>query len=78
MDEGFFEMTMLTPARGPFERAPYGSARRDTTGPGVAQAHLATIKRILVGVVTMLTAGAAVAAIMALKIAIYLPRFIHH
>jgi hypothetical protein len=71
-------MTMLTPTRGPFERAPYASARRETIGPGVAQAHLATIKRILVGVVTMLTAGAAVAAIMALKIAIYLPRFIHH
>lgn len=71
-------MTMLTPARGSFERAPCGSARRNTTGRGVAQAHLATIKRILVGVVAMLTAAAAVAAIMALKIAIYLPRFIHH
>jgi hypothetical protein len=71
-------MTMLTPTRGPFERAPYASARRDTIGAGIANAHLATIKRILVGVVTMLTAGAAVAGIMALKIAIYLPRLIHH
>jgi len=71
-------MTMLTPTRGPFEQAPYASARRDTIGAGVAQAHLATIKRILVGVVSLLTAGAAIAAIMALKIAIYLPRFVHH
>lgn len=71
-------MTMLTHARGRFERAPHSPARRDTIGPGTAKTHLATIKRILVGAVTMLAAGAVVTAIMALKIAIYLPRLIHH
>lgn len=70
-------MTMLTHTRGPFERAPYSSARRDTVGAGAAKAHLATIKRFLVGVATILAAGAAVAAIMALKIAIHLRLFIH-
>jgi hypothetical protein len=34
--------------------------------------------RFLAGVLTILTAGTAVATVMALKIAVYLPRFIHH
>ncbi len=36
------------------------------------------IKRFCVAAVTILAAGTAVAAIMALKVAIYLPLFIHH
>ena len=38
---------------------------------------LSTIRRFLAGVLTVLAAGTTVAAIMALKIAFYLPRFIH-
>ena len=68
-------MTMLTHTRGPFERAAHSSAR---PCPGGAKAHLTTVKRFLAGVLTILAAGTAVAAIMALKIAIYLPRLIHH
>ena len=72
-------MTMLThrarPVRSGLPMPRQGETRHRQA---VRRAHLAMIKRILVGVVTMLTAGAAVAAIMALKIAIYLPRFIHH
>jgi hypothetical protein len=69
-------MTLLTHMRGPFERARYSSARRDTVGAGAAKAHLAMIKRSCLGALTILLAGTAVAAIMALKIAIYLPLFI--
>jgi hypothetical protein len=68
-------MTMLTHTRGPFERAAHSSVR---PYPGSAKAHLTAVKRFLAGVLTILAAGTAVAAIMALKIAIYLPRLIHH
>jgi hypothetical protein len=71
-------MTMLTHARGPFERTPYSSGGRDPAMAGRAVAHLAMIKRFCVAAVTILAAWAALAAIMALKIAVYLPRFIHH
>jgi hypothetical protein len=64
-------MTMLTHARGPFERAARSPARP------YPKAHLAAIKRFVAGVLTILAAGTAVAAIMALKIAIYLPRLTH-
>jgi hypothetical protein len=70
-------MTMLTHMRGPFERACYSSARGDTLGAGAAKAHLAMIKRFCLGALTILLAATALAAIMVLKIAIYLPRFIH-
>ena len=69
-------MTMLTRIRAARSS---GLATRWTTGPTFARrsaaAHLATIKRFFLGVLTILVAGTAVAAIMALKIAIYLPRF---
>jgi hypothetical protein len=71
-------MTMLTHTRGPFERAPCSSGGQDPAAAGSAAAHLAMIKRFCVAAVTLLAAGAAVAAIMALKVAIYLPRFIHY
>jgi hypothetical protein len=45
---------------------------------GSAQAHLAMIGRFCIGALTLLAAGGVVAAIMALKIAIYLPGFIQH
>ena len=71
-------MTMLTPARGPFERARYPLETRSDLRAGSAAAHLATIKRFCLGALAILLGGSAVTAIMALKIAIYLPRFIHH
>jgi len=70
-------MTILTHLRGPFERTPLASARRYKAETGAAKAHLSAIRRFLAGVLTILAAGTAIAAIMALKIAIYLPRFIH-
>jgi hypothetical protein len=36
------------------------------------------IKRFCMGALTVLAAGAALTAIMALKIAVYLPHVIHH
>lgn len=71
-------MTMLTHTRGPFERAPYSLESRSDVRASSAADHLATIKRFCLGTLTILLAGSAVAAIMALKIAIYLPRFLHH
>lgn len=71
-------MTMLTHTRGPFERAPYAPGSGGLVGAGSAAAHLAMIKRFCWCAVSILAAGAAVAAIMALRVAIYLPRFIHH
>jgi hypothetical protein len=71
-------MTMLTHARGPFERARYSSGSRDPAGAGVAAAtYLALIKRFFMRVLMVLAAGGFVAAIMTLKVAIYLPRFVH-
>jgi hypothetical protein len=71
-------MTMLTDTRGLFNRAPDSSTRRDTAGVRPAAAHLATIKRFFACALVMLAASGAVAAIMALKIIVYLPRFIYH
>jgi hypothetical protein len=71
-------MTMLTNTPVPFERTSHSTAKREPAGPGTAEAHLARIKRFCVGALTLLAAGATLAAIMALKIAVYLPRIIHH
>jgi hypothetical protein len=69
-------MTMLMHSRGPFERAPSG--RRDIAGTGAAPTRLAAIKRFFIHALVMLAAGAALAAIMALKVVAYLPRFNYH
>jgi hypothetical protein len=71
-------MTMLTYARDPFERTRFSSANNGLVGGGNAAAHLATIKRFCMGVVTILAAGAAVTAVMALKLASYLPHIVHY
>ena len=71
-------MTMLTHTRSPFERARYSQESGSDVCASSAAAHLAAIKRFCLGALTILLAGSAVAAIMALKIAIYLPRFVHH
>jgi hypothetical protein len=64
-------MTMLMHARHPFERAPSSMERRNTIREGAAQAHRAMIKRFCIGALTVLAAGGAIAAIIALKAAIY-------
>jgi hypothetical protein len=66
-------MTMLTHGRGAPERA--GRRTRNRAGTAAGKGHLAMIKRFVGGVVTVLAAGAAIAAIIALKTAIYLGRF---
>jgi hypothetical protein len=71
-------VTMLTHSRGPFERAPYSVGRRGPAEHGSAAAYLTMIKPFFIRVLMVLVAGGAVVAIMALKVAIYLPRFIHH
>jgi hypothetical protein len=71
-------MTMLTHTHGPFERTPHSSGARSPAAARSAAAQLSMIKRFCVGAVTILAAWAAVAAIMALKIAVYLPPIIHH
>jgi hypothetical protein len=68
-------MTMLLHTRDPFKRAPCSPQRRDTVKEGAAQAHLAMIKRFCVCALAAVAAGGALAAIMALKAAIYLSRF---
>ena len=71
-------MTMLAHTGGAPGRTAHSPKSRDPATAGVAAAYPAIIKRLFIRVLTMLAAGAAVAAIMALKIAIYLPRLIHH
>jgi hypothetical protein len=71
-------MTMLTPVRGPFEGARGTLPHQNNPRPDSAAAHLAAIRRFCLGILAILLGGSAVAAIMALKIAVYLPRFIHH
>jgi hypothetical protein len=64
-------MTMLMHTRGPFERAASSSTRQNTIRYGAAAAHLAMIKRFCVGALTVLAAGGALAAVIALKAVIY-------
>ena len=71
-------MTMLTHTRVPFERAPCSSGSRDAARAEVAQAQLATIKRFCVCALTVALAGGALAAIIALKAAVYFLRFSYH
>ncbi len=69
---------MLTHSRGLLERVAYSSRDRDTVAAGAAAAYLAIVKRFFIRVLIMLAAGCAVATIMAVKVAIYIPRLIHH
>jgi hypothetical protein len=70
-------MTMLMHTRGPFERDPSSPVRRDTTSDGAAEARMAAIKRLCIGALWVLAATGALAAIIALKAAIYYWRFLH-
>jgi len=71
-------MTMLTHPGGPSARPCHASESRDPARTGAAAAYLATAKRLFARVLVLLAAGLGLAAIMALKVAVYLPRFIHH
>ena len=68
-------MTMLRHTRGPLERVNYSSRGRDTVAAG---AYLAIVKRFFMRLLMMLAAGCAVATIMAVKVAIYVPSLTHH
>ena len=68
-------MTLINHIGGPFERAPYSSAKRAQTG--AANLHLATIKRVSLIALTALLASSAVGGIIALKTAAYLSHFTH-
>ena len=65
-------MTMLTHIRGPLERAPYSSPRRDAVAARPLTAHLAMIKRFCMCALTVLAAGSAIAAVIALKAAAFI------
>lgn len=67
-------MAMLTHTRGPFKPASYSSGGRDTVAKGLANAHLAIIRRFCKHALTILIVGGAVAGIIALKTAIALSR----
>jgi hypothetical protein len=69
---------MLTHTRGPLERAAYSSQRRDTVAARPAAAHLAMIKRFCMCGLTVVAAGGAIAAIIALKAAIFFWVFHYH
>jgi hypothetical protein len=65
-------MTLLTQERGPFGRAPYSS--REAAGTATANAHLTMIKRFCKFALAVLVVGGALAGIIALKAAVFLPR----
>ena len=71
-------MTLLTHPGGPSARPRHASESRDPARIGAAAAYLATAKRLFPRVLVLLAAGLALAASMALKVSVYLPRFIHH
>jgi hypothetical protein len=70
-------MTLLTPGV-PFKLAPQPAGSRDASRPGAAAVYLAIVKRFSMHALKMLTAAATVAAVMALKVAVYLPGLFHH
>jgi hypothetical protein len=70
-------MTTLLHTRGPLERLPDPSGRRGTAGENSAQAYLAAIGRFCISAIAVVAAGAALVAIMALKVIVYLPH-VHH
>ncbi len=58
-------MTMLTHARGPFQRPAYSPERQDAAC--AAEAHVTMIKRFSICALTVLLAGSALAGVIALK-----------
>ena len=70
-------MTMLTQGV-PFKPAPQPAASRYASRPGAAAVYLAIAKRFSMHALKILAAAAVVAAVMALKVAVYLPGLFHH
>jgi hypothetical protein len=64
-------MTMLMHTSGPFERARDSSPQRDRVSARPAAAYLSMIKRFCLGALTVPAAGAALAAVIALKTALF-------
>jgi hypothetical protein len=64
-------MTMLMHTSGPFERARHSSPQRDRVAARPAAAYLAMIKRFCLAALTVLAAGTALAAVIALKAALF-------
>jgi hypothetical protein len=64
-------MTTLTHTRGPLEWVPYSSQRRGVAARP-ATTRLAMIKRFCMCALTVVTAGSAIAAIIALKAAAFI------
>jgi hypothetical protein len=60
-------MTMLTHARGSFQRPTSSSERQDAAGADAAEARLAKIKRFGICALTLLLAGGALTGIIALR-----------
>ena len=60
-------MTMLTHARGSFQRPTFSSERQDAAGADAAEARLAKIKRFGICALTLLLAGGALTGIVALR-----------
>jgi hypothetical protein len=71
-------MTMLIHAGGPSARPRRASESRDPARIEAGAAYLASAKRLFARLLVLMAAGLALAAIMALKVAVYLPQFIHH
>ena len=72
MQLGFMDMAML---RHELEQPFRPSEAPQRIRSGVARTHLAMIKRVCLCVLTVLLAGGALAAVIALKTAIYFWRF---
>jgi hypothetical protein len=72
-------MTMLTHTHGPFERSSYSPPQeRNAARADATSTRLAAIKRLCLCVCAALLAGSAMAAIIALRTAVYLARFNYH
>jgi hypothetical protein len=69
-------MTLLTHAGGSGPAFRF-LEERPSRRAGTAAGHWAAIRRFGAGALAILLAGAAFAAVMALKAAVYLPHFIH-
>jgi hypothetical protein len=64
-------MTMLRHTSGPFEPTRHSLQPRDRVPARPAAAYLAVIRRFCLGALTVLAAGAALAAVIALKTALF-------
>jgi hypothetical protein len=64
-------MTTLAHTGGSFEPPRRSPGEQNTAGRVAANAHLAMIKRFSIGVLTVLAAGGALAAIVGLKAALF-------